>query len=62
MAGLAPSFTVLLVARVASAYGYFATFVATSILAVIGMVATAPLVRKPVQPRVTATEYRPATS
>lgn len=49
-------------ARVASDYGYSVTFLATTLLALIGLIATAVLVRKPVQPSTAATEYKPSTT
>jgi EmrB/QacA subfamily drug resistance transporter len=49
-------------ARVASDFGYSVTFLATTVLALIGMVAAATLVRKSVQPSTTASEYKPSTT
>ncbi len=42
-------------ARSASDFGYSVTFLATSLLALIGLVATAVLVRKPTDPSTAAT-------
>jgi EmrB/QacA subfamily drug resistance transporter len=43
-------------ARVASDHGYSVTFLVTTVLALIGLVATAVLVRKPAQPPIAATD------
>jgi MFS family permease len=43
-------------ARVASDFGYSVTFLVTTVLALLGLVATAVLVRRPEQPAVAATE------
>ncbi|WP_433502317.1 MFS transporter [Pseudonocardia halophobica] len=43
-------------ARVASDFGYSVTFLATTVLALVGLVATAVLVRRPERPAVAATE------
>jgi hypothetical protein len=47
-------------ARVASDYGYSVTFLATTVLALVGLIASAVLVRKPVQPSSASTDYTPS--
>ena len=49
-------------ARVASDYGYSVTFLVTTVLALIGLIAAAALVRKPVQPSAQTAEYKSSTN